>query len=144
MPAREAIDALEREIEEQAVVMIARRQPMAFDLRQIMAALRAKRAAELDLEDESEALADEPAVPLAETVHQFWASPQPLTDFKTSVKPPLTELPVLKRLGQPTFLQEDILKLLGPAYQKISQQAIATAFTEAEEAEAPTEDEAQP
>ncbi len=36
----EAIDALEKEIEEQAVVMIARRQPMAFDLRQIMAALR--------------------------------------------------------------------------------------------------------
>ncbi|HSM40076.1 MAG TPA: phosphate signaling complex protein PhoU, partial [Afifellaceae bacterium] len=36
----EAIDDLQREIEEQAVVMIARRQPMAYDLRQIMAALR--------------------------------------------------------------------------------------------------------
>jgi phosphate transport system protein len=36
----EAIDALEREIEEQAIVMIARRQPMAYDLRQVMAALR--------------------------------------------------------------------------------------------------------
>ena len=36
----EEIDELEREIEEQAVVMIARRQPMAYDLRQIMAALR--------------------------------------------------------------------------------------------------------
>ena len=36
----EHIDALEREIEEQAVVMIAKRQPMAYDLRQIMAALR--------------------------------------------------------------------------------------------------------
>ena len=36
----EAIDVLEREIEEQAVLMIARRQPMAFDLRQIKAALR--------------------------------------------------------------------------------------------------------
>jgi phosphate transport system protein len=36
----EAIDALEREIEEQTVAMIARRQPMAYDLRQIMAALR--------------------------------------------------------------------------------------------------------
>ena len=36
----EAIDALEQEIEEQAVVMIARRQPMAYDLREIMAALR--------------------------------------------------------------------------------------------------------
>jgi phosphate transport system protein len=36
----ESIDALEREIEEQTVAMIARRQPMAYDLRQIMAALR--------------------------------------------------------------------------------------------------------
>ena len=36
----EAIDALEQEIEEQAIVMIARRQPLAYDLRQIMAALR--------------------------------------------------------------------------------------------------------
>ena len=35
-----AIDALEREIEEQAGIMIAKRQPMAYDLRQIMAALR--------------------------------------------------------------------------------------------------------
>jgi phosphate transport system protein len=36
----EAIDALEAEIEEQVITMIARRQPMAYDLRQIMAALR--------------------------------------------------------------------------------------------------------
>src|SRR5680860_156274 len=36
----EEIDELQRQIEEQAVVMIARRQPMAYDLRQIMAALR--------------------------------------------------------------------------------------------------------
>ena len=36
----EAIDLLEAEIEEQAITMIARRQPMAYDLRQIMAALR--------------------------------------------------------------------------------------------------------
>ena len=36
----EEIDALERQIEEQAVIMIAKRQPLAYDLRQIMAALR--------------------------------------------------------------------------------------------------------
>jgi phosphate transport system protein len=35
-----AIDALEREIEERAVLTIARRQPMAVDLRQIVSALR--------------------------------------------------------------------------------------------------------
>jgi phosphate transport system protein len=36
----EVIDALEHEIEELAIVMIARRQPLAYDLRQVMAALR--------------------------------------------------------------------------------------------------------
>jgi phosphate transport system protein len=35
----ESIDTLDKEIEEQAIAMIARRQPMAYDLRQIMAAL---------------------------------------------------------------------------------------------------------
>jgi phosphate transport system protein len=35
-----AIDALQRELEEQVIVMIARRQPMANDLRQIMAVLK--------------------------------------------------------------------------------------------------------
>jgi phosphate transport system protein len=34
------IDALQREIEEKAILMIARRQPMAIDLREIVAALR--------------------------------------------------------------------------------------------------------
>jgi phosphate transport system protein len=35
-----SIDALEREIEEQAILMIARRQPIADDLRHVMAALK--------------------------------------------------------------------------------------------------------
>ena len=35
-----AIDTLQREIEEQAVLMIARRQPLADDLRRVLAALR--------------------------------------------------------------------------------------------------------
>ncbi len=38
--ADKAIDQLEREIEELAIITIARRQPMAVDLRQIIAALR--------------------------------------------------------------------------------------------------------
>src|SRR3954453_3267826 len=35
-----AIDQLQREIEDRAILMIARRQPMADDLRHVMAALR--------------------------------------------------------------------------------------------------------
>src|SRR5262249_32931922 len=40
MAADMAIDALQREIEEKAILTIARRQPMAIDLREIVAALR--------------------------------------------------------------------------------------------------------
>ena len=38
--ADDAIDALQREIEEKAILTIARRQPMAIDLREIVSALR--------------------------------------------------------------------------------------------------------
>ena len=38
--ADDQVDALQREIEEKAVVAIARRQPMAVDLREIVGALR--------------------------------------------------------------------------------------------------------
>ena len=63
MAADPAIDTLQREIEEKAILTIARRQPMAIDLREIVSALRvandlerigdlakniAKRVAELD------------------------------------------------------------------------------------------------
>ena len=40
MPSIATIDALQREIEEKAVLTIARRQPMAVDLREIVGALR--------------------------------------------------------------------------------------------------------
>jgi phosphate transport system protein len=40
IPADTAIDALQHEIEEKVVLTIARRQPMAIDLREIVAALR--------------------------------------------------------------------------------------------------------
>ena len=40
MVDRSAIDALQREIEEKAILTIARRQPMAIDLREIVGALR--------------------------------------------------------------------------------------------------------
>src|SRR5215468_8957710 len=40
MASDQATDALQREIEEKAILTIARRQPMAIDLREIVAALR--------------------------------------------------------------------------------------------------------
>jgi uncharacterized Zn finger protein len=98
---------------------------------QIMAALRAGNVAEEAL---SEAEWDEEPIelkaPLPEELTHFWELGQPLHSIKIKVREPLTEFPILKRLGQPRFLAEDIFALLGPAYQAISEQAISTVFTD--------------
>ncbi|GIK39635.1 MAG: hypothetical protein BroJett011_34680 [Chloroflexota bacterium] len=96
---------------------------------QILAALRERRAAG-GVADEAEEEIEEVTPPLAETMAHFWELGQPLTHFKTTIKPPLAEFPILKRLGQPSFLGEDIEQFLGPAYRTISEAAIATAFAD--------------
>jgi hypothetical protein len=42
---------------------------------------------------------------------------------------------MLKRLGQPNFLSEDLLQTLGPAYRAITEAAISTAFADEAAAE---------
>jgi uncharacterized Zn finger protein len=49
-----------------------------------------------------------------------------------SIKPPATPLPLLKRLGQPSFLDENIEQVLGPAYRGMQQAALAAAFEDDE------------
>jgi uncharacterized Zn finger protein len=105
---------------------------------QLMEALRARRA-ETGGQDEIETEL-EIATPLNEGIAYFWELGQPLTQFKTAIKPPLTELPILKRLGQPVFLREDLIEVLGPAYRAITEAALAAAFgTETGQGEAETE-----
>ena len=101
---------------------------MLFRLRgrtqeQILEALRSRRAEAIGDEEEIE----EHVVPLTETLADFWGASQPLR-LKTTIKPPQTELPILKRLGQPNFLDRDLIATLGPAYQAITQAALKTAF----------------
>jgi len=43
-------------------------------------------------------------------------------------------LPVLRRLGRPNFVTEDLPRLLSPAYEVISRSALDTALAEEEEA----------
>jgi uncharacterized Zn finger protein len=107
---------------------------------QILEALRARRAESAGANDDE--AVDEVVTPLDESLDQFWEMGAGLTRFRTSIKPPVTELPILKRLGQPSFLNEDLLKLLGPAYQAITDQALATAYgTEADDDEEGETDE---
>ncbi len=99
---------------------------MIFRLRgrtqeQLLAALRVRRAGENE-EDVPEA--EEPAIPLTDTLATFWGEPQAFA-IKTALKPPAVELPILKRLGQPKFLDETLSMLLGPAYRAISRSALS-------------------
>jgi uncharacterized Zn finger protein len=106
---------------------------------QILAALRERRAA--GGADEAEEEVEEIVPPLAEAITHFWDLGQPLTNFKTAIKPPVAEFPILKRLGQPSFLGEEIQQLLGPAYRAISEAAIATAFRDDGETAEPSNGE---
>lgn len=94
---------------------------------QVIAGLRARRAGE-EAVDEAGEEPEEPVVSLAETLADFWGEAQSGVFIKTAINKPAIEWPVLKRLGQPAFLQESIMTLLGPAYRQISRQAIAAAY----------------
>jgi uncharacterized Zn finger protein len=107
---------------------------------QILAALRERRAAGADITDEEEDEVEEVVAPLSDRITNFWELGQPLTHFKTTIKPPVAEFPVLKRLGQPNFLNEDLLQTLGPAYRAITQAAIAVAFKDDPETERDSEE----
>jgi uncharacterized Zn finger protein len=105
---------------------------------QLLEALQA-RGAEAGGPDEVESKV-EPAAALNESLAHFWELGQPLNQFKTLIKPPVTELPVLKRLGQPPFVREELTEWLGPAYRAITAAALAAAFgAEGEQAEAESE-----
>jgi uncharacterized Zn finger protein len=95
---------------------------------QILAGLRSRRAADTESAADFEDEIEESVTPLAESIANFWEMSQPLTHFKTTIKPPITEFPVLKRLGQPNFLSDDLLRELGPAYRAITASAILMAF----------------
>ncbi|MCB0208419.1 MAG: SWIM zinc finger family protein [Anaerolineae bacterium] len=90
---------------------------------QILDALRSRHADAAG----DEASIEEIVIPLSETIDNFWGPSQP-PRFKTAIKPPQTALPILKRLGQPAFLEPDLLDTLGPVYEAITETALKTAF----------------
>ena len=101
---------------------------------QVMAALRARRS-------DTPRVAAEPAPaavgssvpPLDANLEHFWRMGGGVegvesAPIQVAIKPPATPLPLLKRLGQPPFLDENIELVLGPAYRGMQQAALAAAF----------------
>ena len=99
-----------------------------------MEALRQRRAGDMEFEEEAEE--PETVIPFEEQIAQFWEFSAPLEGFSVSIGPPAIEMPLLKRLGEASFVPAPgIEALLNNKYQSISKKAIETAYQESEEAE---------
>jgi uncharacterized Zn finger protein len=95
---------------------------------QILQGLRQRRAGQEVAEDEQE---EEPEVviPLHETLDRFWTLGQPLESFSVAIRPPAIEIPLLKRLGEPTFAPA-LASYLLPAFRLIGQAAQKAAYAD--------------
>lgn len=94
---------------------------------QVMLELRKRRAGSDETEDEMEGT--EVVIPLEEQIENFWDLRAPLEGFAVSIRPPVIEMPLLKRLGEANFVPEPGLQsMLSAAYQAISRKAIQIAF----------------
>ena len=99
---------------------------------QILQALRQRRAGQMEM------LAEEPAEPeaailLEDCLEHFWELGAPLENIPISIRPPVVEMPLLKRLGEAAFIPDPgIESLLRAAYQTIGREAIQAAFQEEE------------
>jgi uncharacterized Zn finger protein len=99
---------------------------------QILQALRQRRAGQMEMLEEEGAEA-ETAIPLEDCLEHFWELGAPLVGVQVSIRPPAIEMPLLKRLGQPTFVPgPGIEAVLHAAYQAIGQEASRAAFQEEE------------
>lgn len=106
---------------------------------QLTRSLRARRG-EGDGREEAEPGSQGPEPPpLEEEIDGFWEAKSALDSVKVSIKAPTVKLSVLRRLGQPVFIDEDLERLLSPAYESISRAALRRALGEEEDTIAPEE-----
>jgi uncharacterized Zn finger protein len=88
------------------------------------------------VEDEKATDPEPETPPLEEELDAFWKAKSGLETVKVAIKAPLVELSVLRRLGQPGFVGQDLERLLAPTYQSVSKSALRMAHGE-EECETP-------
>jgi uncharacterized Zn finger protein len=106
---------------------------------QVLAALRSRRSDDSPLDDEPQVTGGaESAPPLDADLDQFWRlggapGSGDVEPIHIAIKPPAMPTPLLKRLGQPPFLDDNLEQLLGPAYRAMQQGALAAAYEESDE-----------
>ena len=101
---------------------------------QVLAALRTRRSNVRVTEEPAAYTAAEAAPALAGDLEHFWraggADGTAAMPISINIKPPGTPMPLLKRLGQPAFLEANLERALEPAYRAMQQAALAAAFGE--------------
>lgn len=97
---------------------------------QVMAGLRARRAAGDDQAGATTVEVPDATVPLETAPDRFWALGESLDPFPVHLKAPPVPLPVLRRLGEPPFIGPggSLESSLASAYQGISETALDAAF----------------
>lgn len=102
---------------------------------QIIAALRAQRVetpeseAETAFAEEGEAyIIVEPVAALEESLADFWRLRGSLDHFPVAIAPPQTPRSVLRRLGQPSFVDHNLEQALAPVYEEAGRNAVALGF----------------
>ncbi len=102
---------------------------------QVMQELRKRRAgADEIVEEEEEAEEAETIIPLEDCIPNYWELGATLEGFSVSIRPPVIEMPLIKRLGPASFIPDPGLEsLLRDTYQTIGQKAVQIAFQEQKE-----------
>ena len=102
------------------------------DQEQVLSALRMRRSNVRVTEEAAGYTAAETAPALDADLDYFWrmAGSESAAPIAIHIKPPTTPMPLLKRLGQPAFLEENLERILEPAYRAMQQAALAAAFEE--------------
>jgi len=103
------------------------------DQEQVLSALRTRRS-NVRVTEEPAAYTAETAAggspPLDTELEHFWRADGAGAPIPINIKPPATPMPLLKRLGQPPFLEENLERALEGAYRALQQAALAAAFEE--------------
>jgi len=100
---------------------------------QVMQELSKRRAGTDEIVEE-EVEEAETIIPLEDCIPNYWEMGAPLEGFSVSIRPPMIEMPLLKRLGVASFVPDPGMEsLLHEAYQTIGRKALQIAFQEQKE-----------
>lgn len=105
------------------------------DQEQILQALRERRAggASPEVEQDESPVVEEQIPSLSDSIDHFWEPVESLDTFPLTIRPPTIDMPILKRLGEPAFIERGSLQdVLKPVYDVFTRSSLRAAYSEEE------------